>query len=167
MNRVLAIILFIVLAAILFGLAVLVIKKPKGTFSKPGAYICAIIAIADIVGLVITGMNAFFPKEELTEIGITELSDEQIAEKKATDYSDSKYRDVIIVRGKDVIINNVDAKDNDYKILTAHLKKMYEADTEVIVIDDYADFETYTEVINLCSRQGVRISEKDEKWTKE
>ena len=167
MNRLTAIIVFIVLLMILAGMVVIVIKKPKGSYSKPAAILCIAVSVADLICLIIVGKQVFFPKDIVIEIGNSDSDEETVEDYTSSIPTGEKAVDAVIIRGGEVLVNGVDIKDEGFVLLREHLDKQYRAEKEVVVIDYYADFETYYDVINVCKEIGVQYVEKDEKWLKE
>ncbi len=69
--------------------------------------------------------------------------------------------DCIIIRGKDIIINNLIA---DLNSLSDYIDERVENGTLLTIVDDYAVSSLYRSIIELCEEKGVKKEEQNEKW---
>ncbi len=166
MNRTLSIIIFIVLIIVLVGMGVLVIKKPKGSFSKPAIVLCIVIIMADIIGLIIVGNQVFHPKEAIIQINNDDPKNGKTDNTEEDYDSESINGDIIIVKENSIIIRGIQYGENYDEELREFLKRRYDEDKTVYIVDDYADFIAYSNVLDICRETGVLIEERDEKSLK-
>lgn len=158
MDRTTAIIILAVLLLLLIGtVSALLPTFKKFVHRMPKSILIALLLI--IVGAMI--WLIVYIVNDVSGGGQPGENEHNRVEVNSPEEENPLIENCIIIRGKDILIDNIIA---DLNALSDYIDYRVENNIMLTIVDDYAVSSLYRNIIDICEQKGVKKEEKNEKW---